>query len=358
MNILIVDDVAVNLKLLRAQLEAEDHAVFEAQDGVEALEVLEEKPVDLVISDILMPRMDGYHLCTEIRKSKKFASLPFIVYTATYTSPADEKLSLELGADRYLRKPAAAAEIKQTIKAVTSEQRQRTPQLIRSANDIAVMKEYNAVLVSKLEEKLVELETINQKLRESEDQLVLGYDATIEGWSRALDLRDKETEGHTQRVTSLSIDLAKQMGVRDEELVHMRRGALLHDIGKMGVPDSILFNPGKLTDEEWVVMKKHPQYAYGMLSPILYLREALDIPYCHHEKWDGTGYPEGLKGDRIPFVARIFAVADVYDALTSDRPYRKAWPEKKALEYIQEQAGSHFDPQVAEVFLTTKAANH
>ena len=163
MNILIVDDVAVNLKLLRAQLEAEDHAVFEAQDGVEALEVLEEKPVDLVISDILMPRMDGYHLCTEIRNSKKFASLPFIVYTATYTSPADEKLSLELGADRYLRKPAAAAEIKQTIKAVTSEQRQRTPQSIRSANDIAVMKEYNAVLVSKLEEKLVELEAINQK---------------------------------------------------------------------------------------------------------------------------------------------------------------------------------------------------
>lgn len=190
-----------------------------------------------------------------------------------------------------------------------------------------------------------------ERLQSANDQLVLGYDATIEGWSRALDLRDKETEGHTQRVATLTITLARQMGVSNEQLVHVHRGALLHDIGKMGVPDSVLLKPGKLTDEEWGLMKKHPQYAYDMLSPIKYLEEALDIPFCHHERWDGTGYPNELKGDRIPFAARIFAVADVYDALTSDRTYRKAWPKAKALEYIKEQAGAQFDPGVVKVFL-------
>ncbi|MCR4433167.1 MAG: GAF domain-containing protein [Caldiserica bacterium] len=181
--------------------------------------------------------------------------------------------------------------------------------------------------------------------------LLQAYDATIEGWSRALDLRDKETEGHTQRVTELTLRLAREMGISDEELIHLRRGALLHDIGKMGIPDHILLKPGPLTEEEWEIMRKHPQYAYEMLSPIEYLRPALDIPYCHHEKWDGTGYPRGLKGEQIPLAARIFAVVDVWDALTSDRPYRGAWPKEKALEYIREQSGKHFDPKVVELFL-------
>jgi PAS domain S-box-containing protein/putative nucleotidyltransferase with HDIG domain len=200
--------------------------------------------------------------------------------------------------------------------------------------------------------------TLFEGLQNANDQLVLGYDATIEGWSRVLDLRDKETEGHTQRVASLTISLAKKMGVKDEELVHMRRGSLLHDIGKMAVPDSILLKPGKLTDEEWVIMKKHPQHAYDMLSPILYLRDALDIPYYHHEKWNGSGYPTGLKGEAIPFAARIFAVTDVYDALISDRPYRKAWSKKKALDYIKEQAGTHFDPYAVKTFLEKEIAKH
>ncbi|MBC7093945.1 GAF domain-containing protein [Candidatus Bipolaricaulota bacterium] len=188
-------------------------------------------------------------------------------------------------------------------------------------------------------------------LEQSNVDLRLAYDATIEGWSRALDLRDRETEGHTQRVTEFTVKLARAMGMREEEIVHVRRGALLHDMGKMGIPDSILVKPDKLTDEEWEIMRRHPQYAYEMLSPIEYLRPALDIPYCHHEKWDGTGYPRGLKGEQIPLSARIFAVADVWDALTSDRPYRPAWPREKALEYIREQAGKHFDPKVVEAFL-------
>jgi len=188
-------------------------------------------------------------------------------------------------------------------------------------------------------------------LQRANTDLIMAYDATIEGWSRALDLRDRETEGHSQRVTEMTLNIARALGMSEEKLVHVRRGALLHDIGKMGVPDAILLKPGKLSDEEWVVMRMHPQFAFDMLAPIAYLRPALDIPYGHHEKWDGSGYPAGLKGEQIPLPARIFAVVDVYDALTSDRPYRKAWAKEKALEHIRSEAGTHFDPRVVEAFL-------
>jgi len=187
-------------------------------------------------------------------------------------------------------------------------------------------------------------------LEQSLAQLRLAYDATIEGWSRAMDLRDEETEYHTQRVTSMVLELARAAGMGDEELVHVRRGALLHDIGKIGVPDHILLKPGKLTEEEWEVMRQHPVYAYEFLSPIEYLRPALDIPYCHHEKWDGTGYPRGLKGEEIPLAARLFAVVDVWDALRSDRPYRKAWSEAQTLTHIRSQSGKHFDPRAVDLF--------
>jgi putative nucleotidyltransferase with HDIG domain len=188
-------------------------------------------------------------------------------------------------------------------------------------------------------------------LQHSNMDLVLAYDATIEGWARALDLRDKETEGHTRRVTVLTERLARTMGISEAEIVHIRRGAILHDIGKMAVPDNILLKPDKLTHEEWVIMSQHPQYALDMLVPITFLRPALDIPYRHHEKWDGSGYPHGLKGEQIPLAARVFAVIDVCDALSSDRPYRKAWSRAEMLEYIRSQAGAHFDPKIVDAFL-------
>ena len=189
-------------------------------------------------------------------------------------------------------------------------------------------------------------------LQASNSELSMAYDSTLEGWASALELRDQDTGGHTRRTIELTIQLAQAMGLNDSDIVQLYRGALLHDIGKMGVPDSIVLKPGPLTEEEWASMRKHPLYAYEMLSPISYLRLALDIPYCHHEKWDGTGYPRGLKGEQIPLTARIFAVVDVWDALTSDRPYRKEWTEAQARQYIQEQAGAHFDPEVVKVFLT------
>ncbi len=182
-------------------------------------------------------------------------------------------------------------------------------------------------------------------------ELIHAYDATLEGWSHALDLRDRETEGHTRRVAETTLQLAKAMGVPDHDLIHIRRGALLHDIGKMGLPDRILFKPGPLDEDELAEMRRHPEYAHRMLSPIGYLRPALDIPYCHHEKWDGTGYPRGLRLEEIPLAARIFAVVDVWDALKSDRPYRAGWMPERVCTHIRGLAGSHFDPQVVDAFL-------
>ncbi|MBI4762789.1 MAG: HD-GYP domain-containing protein [Chloroflexota bacterium] len=191
-------------------------------------------------------------------------------------------------------------------------------------------------------------EDLQHKNRELEE----AYQATLEGWVSALDMRDKETEGHTQRVTVLTQRLARFMGVGDDELVHITRGALLHDIGKMAIPDSILLKPGPLTEAERELVKQHPKFAYDMLKRIEFLLPAIDIPYCHHEKWDGTGYPRGLKGEEIPFAARIFPVVDVWDALTSDRPYRQGLPMDEVKERIRADAGKHFDPHVVDAFLT------
>jgi PAS domain S-box-containing protein/putative nucleotidyltransferase with HDIG domain len=193
-----------------------------------------------------------------------------------------------------------------------------------------------------------------ENLQRSNSEITWAYDATIEGWSHALELRDRETQGHTLRVVELTLNIATEMGMSKSDLTQIRRGALLHDIGKMGIPDGILLKPGSLTESEWEVMREHPVLAYNMLSPILFLRQALDIPYCHHEKWDGTGYPRQLKEKNIPLSARIFAVADVWDALCSDRPYRKAWSEEQALSYICEQSGKQFDPDVVNAFLKIK----
>jgi PAS domain S-box-containing protein/putative nucleotidyltransferase with HDIG domain len=190
-----------------------------------------------------------------------------------------------------------------------------------------------------------------EDLQRSNTNLALAYDTTLEGWSRALDLRDRETEGHTKRVTELTLRLSRTMGLNETELAHIRRGAILHDIGKMAIPDSILLKPAPLTEEEWVIMRRHPVYAYEMLSPIDYLRPALDIPYCHHEKWDGTGYPRQLRGEQIPPAARIFAVVDVWDALRSGRPYRAAWSQDKVLAHIRSLSGFYFDKRAVDQFL-------
>jgi len=200
--------------------------------------------------------------------------------------------------------------------------------------------------------------TLHELTREDAANLKEAYESTLEGWVKALELRDQETEWHARNVVELTVELARAVGISENEMDYVRRGALLHDIGKMGVPDSVLLKPGTLNDREWEIMRRHPEYAYNLLEPIEYLRPVLDIPYCHHEKWDGSGYPRGLKGEEIPLMARVFAIVDVWDALMSDRPYRKAWSFEQAYKHIQEQSGTHFDPIIVAAFIEMLDKQH
>lgn len=209
--------------------------------------------------------------------------------------------------------------------------------------------------------KLSEIQTASRDITErkkneeaiqlAHNRLQEAYEKTIEGWVRALDLRDRETEGHTQRVTELTLRVAAKLGFSDEEMVHIKRGALLHDMGKMAIPDEILQKPGPLDEEEWKKMRQHPVYAFDMLSNISYLHPALEIPFFHHERWDGSGYPRGLKGEEIPLAARMFAIVDVWDALSSDRPYRKKLPRDQVIAYLREKAGTLFEARLVDIFL-------
>lgn len=319
-TILIVDDNPMGREALEDLLYGPDYNLAFAADGPEALRQAAMLTPDLILLDVMMPGMDGFEVCRRLRAHPHLAEVPVVMVTAL-DDTASRLNGLEAGADDFISKPFNRAEMRARVKTITRLNRYR----------------------SLLNER--------EALHKAHADLIASYDATIEGWVHALDLRDKETEGHSLRVTELTVSLARIAGFSAEDLLHIRRGALLHDVGKLGIPDSILLKPGKLTDEEWVIMRKHPQYAFDMLSHIDYLLPALDIPYCHHEKWDGSGYPRGLAGEAIPLPARIFAVVDVWDALRSDRPYRAGWPTEKVLTHIQEQSGSHFDPQVVAVFM-------
>ena len=209
----------------------------------------------------------------------------------------------------------------------------------------------NELVIISIIRDITERKRAELELQRAHHDLAEAYEATIEGWSRVLDLRDKETEGHTQRVTEMTIRLARALKVPEDAIVHIRRGALLHDIGKMAISDQILQKPGPLDENEWKAMRRHPEYAHEMIYPIVYLRPALDIPYCHHEHWDGSGYPRGLKAEEIPLAARIFAIVDVWDALLSNRPYRKGSTVEAVLAYIQKHAGTYFDPRLIESFI-------
>ena len=318
-TILIVDDEYSGRETLQSVLEGEGYNLIMAENGPQAIERAKSFLPDVILLDVMMPGMTGFEVCERIRNDPQVAEIPIIILTAL-----DDRESLltalKAGADDFISKPFDRFELRARLIGITRLNRYH---------------------------KLVEE---REKLQKAHARLLEAYEATIEGWSHAMDLRDRETEGHSRRVTELTMKLAKTFGMKEENLVHIRHGALLHDMGKIGVPDAILHKPASLTDAEWVVMRKHPQLAHDMLYPVEYLRPALDIPLNHHEKWDGTGYPNGLSGEAIPLVARLFAVVDVWDALTSDRPYRAAWTEEAARTYIREQSGKHFDPQVVDAF--------
>ena len=323
-RILIVDDEADGREILADLLDMPTYVLDFAHNGIEACAQARLLLPDLILLDVMMPYMDGYAVCQELRSTPETAEIPIVMLTALEGRDARVR-ALDAGADDFIAKPYDRVELRARVRSITRLNRYRTLLETRRAAD-----EQARIFAAELER---------------------AYDATLEGWSRALDLRDKETEGHSRRVTDAALALAKTFGMSDDALVHMQRGALLHDIGKVGIPDSILLKPGPLSDEEWAIMKMHPVYAHELLSPIPFLHPTLDIPYCHHERWDGTGYPRGLSGEDIPIAARIFAVVDVWDALRSDRPYRMAWSEERVYKHIASLAGTHFDPAVVDVFL-------
>ncbi|WP_129629869.1 HD domain-containing phosphohydrolase [Candidatus Oscillochloris fontis] len=318
--VLITDDNPLGREALEDLLYGQGYELAFAVDGPTALLQAERLMPDLILLHVMMPGMDGFEVCRHLRANPRLAEVPVVIITALDDSGSRLK-GLEAGADDFISKPFNRSELRARVRTITRLNRYRNLISERTA------------------------------LQQAHGDLIASYDATIEGWVHALDLRDKETEGHSLRVTELTVRLANMVGISEPALTHIRRGALLHDVGKIGIPDAILLKPGKLTATEWEIMRKHPQYAYEMLAPIAYLQPALDIPYSHHEKWDGTGYPQGLAGESIPLPARLFAVVDVWDALRSDRPYRAGWSVEETLAHIQAQSGSHFDPAVVPVFM-------
>lgn len=308
--------------------------VFEAM--VEPVAILDMQNLVVDVNSAMLALL-GLNEKEVIGRSAKdvFDNFPIPIKMYTHVSYARAEATYELG--------GLNIHYELTVWPIYNSRREMTGRIYIS-HDITALKQ----LENELRKLNAELE---DRVRARTWELANAYDTTLEGWARTLELRDKETEGHSRRVTDTTLKIATAMGIRDDYLEQIRRGAILHDIGKMGIPDGILHKPGTLTDEEREIIQRHPQIAYDLLSPVPFLKKALEIPYSHHERWDGTGYPQGLKEHAIPMSARIFAIADVWDALASDRPYSKAWSRESAMKYFINEAGKHFDPRVVNVFL-------
>ena len=324
LRVLIVEDSADDAELLAGELRRGGYDLqFERVDSRQSMvEALSRQTWDLVASDHAMMQFDS-DAALDILKASG-ADIPFLIVSGTIGEERAVQ-AMKAGASDYIVKGHLARLI---------------PVVQRELADVEARRARHAA---------------EQALRDREQHAVLelaaAYEATLEGWAHALDLRDRATEGHSRRVTDLTVRLARKAGVSEAECVHIRRGALLHDIGKMGIPDSILRKPAPLSPDEWAIMRRHPEHARALLAPIEYLVPAMDIPYCHHEKWDGSGYPRGLKGEEIPLAARLFAVVDVWDALRSERPYSPAWSDEETFEYLKSAAGTHLDPTATAMFI-------
>lgn len=318
--VLIVDDSRFVREAFSNLLRSVDIECEHASSGEEALARLDRDPLpDAILLDHLMAGIDGIEVCRILRNDPRFEMLP-IFFTSGSDDASLRIRAYQAGADGFLNKSVHPEEVRCLLQAVTRRGQFR-----------------------QYKEKTEELEKTVRLLELSNDQL-------IQSWVRALDLRDNESETHSIRTAQLTLKLAEHLGIPEETRTHWWRGAILHDIGKIGIPDAILHKPGGLTDDERLAMEKHTDYAYELLKDIEFLAPCIDIPRYHHEKWDGTGYPGGLSGEEIPLAARVFSVIDVYDALVSRRPYKEGWPVEQALEKIESMAGSHFDPDIAIAF--------
>jgi len=311
--ILIIDDEPSGRRAVESLLVDQGYGLAFACNGAEGLSLARRLEPDLIVLDVMMPEMDGLDYLRVVRGNPRLAEIPIILVTAL-DDRSSRLAGLEAGADDYIVKPFDRIELRTRIRTIIRLNRFRKLQQALSLTEEA-------------------------------------YEATLQGWVRALDLREHELEGHSQRVAEMTVRLARVLGIEPDELVHIHRGALLHDIGKIAIPDAILRKAGPLSESEWEIMRRHPEHARSMLEPIAYLRPALQIPYCHHERWDGKGYPRGLKGEEIPRAARIFTAVDIWDALSSDRPYRAGWEGERVRAYLKANAGVIFDPAVVTTFL-------
>lgn len=317
-QVLVVDDEPLMRRILVDLLRPDGFRVAEAVSGPEALRQAATLDPDVILLDIMMPGMDGLEVLRRLRSDSAIAEIPVVVVTSL--DDHDTRIAaLDNGADDIISKPFDRAELRARIRTITRLNRYR-------------------------------------KLRQAHQEVTLAYDATLEAWVRLLDMRDKETAGHSERVTNAAVALASAAGLSAEEIVHVRRGALLHDLGKIVIPDAILHKPGRLDADEMAVMKAHPRIARDLMCKIPYLIPAMDIPSYHHERYDGQGYPYGLAGTAIPLTARLFAVIDVWDALSNERPYKAAWPRPQVLDYLRQMAGTQFDPDAVRLFLTWEQA--
>ena len=336
-RILVVDDEQAIRDVLSEGLGASGYECEIACDGIEALDKMRGNGFNLVVSDIDMPEMDGVALLQEIKKIHPDTEVIMLTGVVDVDTAIN---SIRLGANDYLTKPFNLAEVRITVERALEKRRL-----------ILENREYQRHLETRVQERTAELQRKNDEVEELYQRIANAYQTTLEALATALDTRDSETMGHSLRVAAYTSHIAQRLGIEGPELTEIYRGALLHDFGKIGVPDAILRKPGKLTPEEWVEMRKHPEIGYRILHGINFLENSRQIVLSHQERFDGTGYPRNLKGEEIPLGARIFCVADTLDAMTSDRPYRKALPYETARAEIEKYSGTQFDPEIVKVFL-------
>lgn len=349
-RVLVVDDVESNLYLLERLLTGYGHEVSRAAHGAQALERARESPPDLVISDILMPVMDGFSLCREWRRDERLRDIPFVFYTATYTDPKDESFALELGADRFIVKPTDPTQFMEILREVLRQHRYgalaASPPPTQPEE--VFLREYNEALVRKLEDKLEQLDQLHKALEESFRKLDRILLQTVNALASAMTQRDAYTAAHQQRCASLAVAIAGQLGYSEHQISGLRVAALLHDIGKLGIPAEVLVKPKALTAIEWALIRSHVDAGYEIVRRIEFPWPVADMVLQHHERLDGSGYPRGLSAPQILPESRILAVADVVEAMTSHRPYRPARRLEQTLEEILQNRSKLYDPDVVD----------
>ncbi|MBA7562733.1 response regulator [Candidatus Atribacteria bacterium 1244-E10-H5-B2] len=346
MKILIVDDIEENLYLLESILKGSGYEVVTAKDGVEALSRLKEESIDMIVSDILMPRMDGFQLCRECKKDENLKKIPFIFYTATYTEKKDEEFALSLGVEKFIVKPQEPEVLLKILEEVIEGYRKGTlvaPKELIKEEEI-YLTEYNKRLITKLEKKVLDLEKSEKRLQKTMED-------TIYTIGKIAETRDPYTAGHQKNVSQIAIFIAREMKLPKDKIEGIRIASLVHDIGKISLPAEILNKPTKLSEMEYGLIKDHSQVGYDVLKSIEFSWPVAQIVLQHHERLDGSGYPQGLKGEDILLEAKIIGVADVVEAMSSHRPYRPAWGIDKALEEISKNKGILYDPKVVDACL-------